>query len=462
MSAITSTTALTSVASEEAPQSGVMDHKAVRVLLFLLPTLATLGPVASIPPMSGGMLQLYRIAYIPTIALLLVVWLANGKRPFMSSRYMAFLIAVLAIAGSILVVAHGYAGMEDHILLVSGLIVAWLLAAAVSSDRRVRDTILQGWILAVLVTATLALLNVLGIFTPRTPFADVFSVYLAAGIGGVGYPGHFGNPNDLGMFAVAAAPLAYAAAKLTKRPWLVWLLALSSLGMVVASLSRMAALGLVLVPLAYLAARSSGTKGRLPVLLTAFVYVLLVGATLIAVVGQNTARRVPILGEFVTQATEGWSYGDALRGATWPALIRESFGDYFFGAGPGQFEALTYELRFALQSSAHNVFLEVMFEYGVIAGAVGLVWLFAAAINAWKRAKAASTETEKLMTAAGIAALTGLILWGLVSSSLISAGPWAIILGTGMGMISTVSLSSDKAVEPATRRPAPSALPPSR
>lgn len=414
----------------------------VRWVILLLPAAVVLGPMASYPMYSGGLFSAYRVLYLPAAIAFFIIWQRHGKPRFDGSRALLVLTALVFVVGAIAIQTSSLTsrGITDHFILVSSLLMAWFVAAAVSCDSVTRNTFLTAWYAAYMLAAAMALLHATGLFVPQT-FTNVLIEAYATYGRQIGFAGTLGNPNDLAAFALAGAPIAYLAARRWDRSWLTWLVFVAAAAMGLVSLSRSALVGLFLIPLVFVAFRLSRTPGRMPVLALVSGYVLLV---LIAFNASGLASRlsgIPFLGPMVDEITGGSVNSDSERISTWVDMLGQSLFVVPLGAGPGQYEEVAQESGFALVVNAHNVFLEVLFEYGLLVGIAGVVWLVVVVFGAWRRASTAATDEDNLVVAIGAASLTGLVVWGLLTSTLITRPPWALLLGMGIGLISSVAVT---------------------
>lgn len=436
----TDSTAVEKSVSAQPPTASLAQKPIVRLVFLLLPMAVVLGPVASYPWNSGGLFTAYRVLYVPAAVFLYIIWHEHGKPRFAGSRALVVFLVLLAAIGTIQVFGSTseYDGTIDHFNLVTGLLMAWLVAAAVSCDVDTRNTFLTGWYVAYMGAAVLAVLHATGIFVPQTFNNVLIAAYAAIGRE-IGYAGTLGNPNDLAAFALAGGPIAYLAARRWARSGWAWLALVAAIVMGLVSLSRSAALGLFLVPLVYVAYRRSSSPGRLPVLLLTSAYALVV---LIAFNATGLAARlegVPFLGRIVSEVTAGLDVADSLRIATWTEMVEQSLFVNPLGMGPGQYEAMVEASGYTLLVNAHNVFLEILLEYGVVVALAGLIWMVIVVVSAWQRARFAS-DANNMVVALGASSLMGLIIWGILTSSLIPRPPWGLLLGTAIGLISSVPL----------------------
>lgn len=414
----------------------------VRWVILLLPAAVVLGPIASYPMYSGGLFSAYRVLYLPAAIAFFIIWRRHGKPNFIGSRALLVLTGLIALFGTAATLFADITsrGATDHFILVSSLLVAWFVAAAVSCDWDTRNTLLTAWFWAYMLAALMAVLHASGLFVPQTFTNILIEAYAATGRQ-IGFAGTLGNPNDLAAFALAGGPIAYLAARRWERPWMTWLIIAAALTMGLVSLSRSVLIGLLVLPLVFVAFRRSPDPGRLPVLAVVGGYLVLL---LVAFSASGLARHlsgVPFLGAIIDEVESGVINADSARVATWRDLWKASFQEPW-GAGPGQYEVVAEESGFAIVVNAHNVFLEILFEYGVIVGMAGLVWIVIVVAKSWQAAKFATSENDNIVVAAAAASLVGLIVWGLLTSTLITRPPWALLLGTAIGLISSVALST--------------------
>jgi hypothetical protein len=425
-------------------EPGLLQSRIVRAILLLFPTAVVFGPLASIPYNSGGWGSLYRLLYIPAAVIFFLVWKHHGRPLFVGMRSMLIFTGLAALVGTFMVLVlrnDAERGAADHYILIVSLVIAWLAAAAISCDQTVRNLLLSGWYVAYLIAAFMAVMHLLGLFIPPTAFGLLASQYLAGGFASIGYSGILGTANDMGSFALAAAPVAYLATRnWENRRWR-YLLFVAAITMVVLSGSRAAVAGMLLLSLVYLTLRRSNTPGRVSIVLIVAAYAAVLSWFLYTVLLRSWLTAVPYLGPVLAEAEGGFNVGDSNRLTTWGYLVELTRDQFPFGVGPGQFEELVYALMFALNTNAHNVFLEVSFEYGGLVGAAGLVWLGVVAYYSVQRARRATTDEDNIVVSAGATVLFGLVLWGLVTSTLITRPQWPLLLGTGLGLVSSVVMS---------------------
>lgn len=425
-----------------------LDSRIIRIIVFILPTAVLFGPLASIPYNSGGWGSLYRVLYVPAAIIFFLVWKHHGRPLFVGMRSMLLFTGLAALVGTFMVLVlqnDSERGAADHYILIVSLVIAWFTAAAVSCDQTVRNLLLSGWYVAYMIAAVMAILHLLGLFIPPTPFGLLASQYLAAGLDPIGYAGVLGNANDLGPFALAGAPLAYLAARRWDSQWWKILVVAAVVTMVLLSGSRAAIAGLLLLPLVFIALRRSNKPGQVSVILVVAAYTVLLFGFLYSVLLRSWMTTVPYLDRVIGEIETGLNASDNDRFNTWFYLFDLSIEQFPFGVGPGQFEELVGVLYFSLDSNVHNVFVEVLFEYGGLVGVAGLAWFAVVAYSVVKSARLARSEDVSVVVSAGAVALVGLALWGSVTSSLITRPQWALLLGTAIGLISSVSSAGSDA-----------------
>lgn len=443
-SAITAGPDFSRVADLPESKPSLAQRSFVRWVLLLIPTAVVLGPTASYPLHSGGFFTLYRLLYLPLAVCCFLIWRQRGGPRFIGSRALLVFIALLALVGTLDTLSPNITsrGTTDHYILVSSLVIAWLVAAAASCDSDARNTLLTGWYVGFMIAAALALMHAAGIFAPQTTIGLFTEAYAATGRQ-IGFSGTLGNPNDLAAFALATAPIAYLAAKRWERPWLTRLVIIAALAMGLVSLSRAALLGLLLLPLAFVALRRSRQPGRLPVLFVVSTYLVLLLLTISASQIGERLLNVPFLGSIASEI-QTVGFQDQSRIITWTEILQQSLSVNPWGFGPGQYEVLAESSLKPLLPNPHNVFLEVMMEYGVFAALAGLVWIGIIIVNSWRRASHAASDWDNLVVSAGATALLGLIVWGSLTSTLITRPSWALILGTGIALVSSVAAPAQR------------------
>lgn len=382
-------------------RSAVLSPALARLGFACLPLLAALGPLASI---RGGVYG-FRIASAALIgvAVLRLLGRASWQPPDQ-----------LLVVTTVVVVASGLAGLP-RIAPGSGnpytefLTISLGLCAALATrawQRHVPGLFLglsRGWVGAGLVTCAIA------------------AVEVATGLHFPGYVAEaapdpaatFGNPNSMAVFLVMAVAWVLPVSREGSRGWraAAWLLVLVSAPVIYLANARLCLLVWAMV--AGATALRELHRSRRGLAGAALSAVPLAGAVLLLGVA-------PVLVGYASElATPGSS------GGVREQLTRQGLAFAVERGGlptwPGSFEALMLTEDDLGKTgglvNAHNIWVEVLVQYGVVSLALMFGWLYACAV-------AGRSVPGGLSVAAG-----ALVVLGLVdSSSLDAPTTWAFVL----------------------------------
>lgn len=385
---------------------------ALRMILWILPF-----ALASTSFLSAGQLGdsvfLARllIAGLVTVGITLSISEAGSRkeRPRMRPEQSAVLVFV---AGLIVWGSASFFWLRDPILgarsvvnLIFALGLAWGVFVIVRRFPSLLFDLSWGWLAAVWVTTAIGLIEVLaGVRLPieRTEYLEDALSTKGFWTGSV-----FQNPNDMGAFMLVALPsvlflLRFSHGSRRLIPLLTLPVAL--VGTLLPA-ARIASGGLVLTLLVYLVIRDdAGVISR----------ILTVLASLLVIVGLVSLfpyylSKLEFLGSSISPDYENSRTQLAVDGL---ALLARTGGA---GVGAGNFEeygvepGLPYERLVVF--NPHNLFIEVLSEYGVLLGAsliLGLGWMG----WRWVRGVEVSAATRPIL----LAGLVGFVFAGMESS----------------------------------------------
>jgi O-antigen ligase len=346
--------------------------------------------VATYPAWHGAVVDLTLLLLAGLAVFLLVPRAAAERAPV----HVAGLLAILLWA-----VANLASGLQGGSLVSprAGVLLLCLMAAAVLP--RGRGACLGAGIFGVLLAAASGLLAVFR-------YEVAFRVPCEAACGGLGFTGVLPNENLLGAVLTATIPFAYLGFRGRVRLLLAFYLA----GMAVATGSRTAALGSVLVVVMLLVVRPSIDERRTSLARTATAW-----CTLIA----TTAASIYIVQH--DWPSSALTTRPALWSVAWDYIERSPW----FGYGPTAWATLyeSSEIPLAAQRSTHNQWTDVLFVAGIV-GAVLLVSMAVAAIVSAGRAR--NSVLLVLATISLIGATEG--AWSIGTVDLLSFSLVALIL----------------------------------
>lgn len=372
-----------------------------RLSFAALPLLAALGPIASI---SGGIYG-FRIALIAIVGLAVLVLLGRGPWPA-PDIWLALATVSIVVTGLVGLprIAVGSSNpYSEYLTLCVGLCAA---LATRAWQRRVPGLFLalsRGWVVAGIVTCAIALVEVItgrhlpGYVTDAAP--DPAAT--------------FGNPNSMAVFLVMSVVWVTPVHSAGSAVWraATWLLVLGSAPMIYLANARLSLLVWALVVVVVVWGGLRRSRHRLAGLALAASPLLVV----VALLGV-----IPVLADYSGEiATPGSS------GGVREQLTRQGLAFAFEHGGlptwPGSFEALM-RAEGDLQGSgglvnAHNIWVEVLVQYGIVSLVLVLGWLCACAV-------AGKSMTGGLLTPVVVFLALGVV----DSSSLDSPSTWAFVL----------------------------------
>ena len=367
-----------------------------RVSLFLLPITACIGPLATI----SGPIFVSRALWI---ALILMGLVCMGRSYWSRSQTsLTFMAVVWIISGVVGITLWGFppGGLRELGGVALGLCLLLALHPLHRATPRVSSAVANGWHLSFWATATIAIYEIrsgqhLGNYLTTNAIEVVSRVSDQPA-------STFGNPNAYGAFLLLCTPwLVYLfptvsrvhripiAAALLMTPFLIW-----------SADARICLAGFTLQVLV-LIARERGSTPVLMLGLVAIVFAAFSSGVLDQAGGTSEVRLALSLNAL-------WLAWDS-------ALI---------GFGPGSFESVLAEggLPFPThgQVNAHNVWFEVLAQYGVAVFIAIAVWLLVAY----------RTPTCRRARPSVRAFIVGLAVAGIADSSILNASYFWVGLAT--------------------------------
>ncbi|HUU54981.1 MAG TPA: O-antigen ligase family protein, partial [Armatimonadota bacterium] len=206
----------------------------------------------------------------------------------------------------------------------------------------------------------------------------------------------FFNPNPLGGFLVLVIPLAVSLAFGARARWvrLLWALgALLSLGALVPTNSKGAVLAAVISVVCYivLAARASARPRR-------SLAVVLLCLALLSLAAGAAVWRSPPLRTGVETALSAESASNRFRILTWQGSARVALAHPWLGIGPGCFKYAFMKYAIAgYTEAAHQNYLQVAAEQGILGGACFLWLLGAMLFTGWRAMSRAEGFRERIV-----------------------------------------------------------------
>ena len=223
----------------------------------------------------------------------------------------------------------------------------------------------------------------------------------------------FFNPNPLGGFFALVLPLAASAAIVGRRLWhrLLWVFAALLLaaailptyskGAMLAALVSMSLYGVLL-------ARASGRPRRnLGIVLGVFgALAVAVGMALLL----STPVRTRVIGTIGTQ-----SHSNMFRLLTWQGTMRMAEANPWVGIGPGAFKHafMNYAVG-GYTEAAHQTYLQVAAEQGLVGGAIFLWLLGAVLLTAGRAVRRAKDFEGRALAIGGLCSVVALMVHGLL------------------------------------------------
>ncbi|WP_134741839.1 O-antigen ligase family protein [Nocardioides sp. 503] len=191
--------------------------------------------------------------------------------------------------------------------------------------------------------------------------------------------GPIGDPNDLAFFLLAGLPLAFALRGSARRPWVYDLAAGVILLAVLGTLSRGALLGLAVVAVAALLMGLVRWKVALGFGALSVVALLVVLTAFPQLIETSLSQKEHVAGQNVSERLD-----------LWQSAGRMTLENPVLGLGPGSFsqqhrdfaDSLPLNINHTLDV-AHNTYLEVSSETGLLGLVVFLAILVTAYLGAW-------------------------------------------------------------------------------
>jgi O-antigen ligase len=408
-----------------------------RILLFLVPPLAVLGPLVPI----AGPLFGFRLVVIVLMFSLIIAGHRSGKSPVPGVLWSVIGLFVLSTVGHMLLGRVGENGWGEVASVATGLalVIAVLTLGAGASVLR---PLLSGWLAAFMLTAVIAGLELsTGLRMPNHLIGrDALAVASESAPAST-----LGNPNDYALLLVLAVVPLVTGFHLSRRRGArrLYFVALASTPLLVyATQSR---LGLVLIVIIFAAL----LLPRIP--LASLIAAPLVAALmLIAIFTPATVTRLIDVG---VADWSGFFLGGG-SGAVRANLVSNglavSASSGFLGVGPGGFPgALADSNTLAFTAgitSPHSGVIEVLAQYGFIGLLVAILWFRQMCGTVWAAAPWKVAPATRTPAVAVILLLVLAPVWSLMTSTTLSSSVLWVFLATVASLSQTLGRSVNDAV----------------
>lgn len=395
-------------------------------MLFALPTLAVAGPWLPV----AGPLFAFRIIVPPLLAIAIVIARQVGVDRNALRR--AVILAIgWVVVGAALGARAGNRELALRALLSVGIglccIVILTLVARFQRGLRAFEC---GWIVALAVALIPGLVEI----TTDNHLPGYLSAYEPGRVMPRMPASFFGNPNNLAAFIILSAPTLarWGSRGRSWRRWLAIVLGVASYVTVCFTGSRIAlaglALGVAAAPLAWHRPRfliASLPAAAAVVLLAGVPSLLFQAADSSPGASAQKAQYNPSsIVEDMSDPTATSAAGSRLE--VYRRALHMAVESRGLGVGPGQFapqiEAMNKTEGFTTVSAPHNLYLQILAEYGVLLFLLVLWWLGSVLVAGFRRA--APTHPPGVRSRAATAAVTLTIL------SLASLAPSDFLLGS--------------------------------
>ncbi|KRE35492.1 hypothetical protein ASG73_16285 [Janibacter sp. Soil728] len=390
-----------------------------RLSLFLIPSLAALGPWASFTPGAEGSPYFFRILLVlmllPALSGLRQEW--HTLPPRMRSAAWASLIFLLWGCFGLLWTPDTALGQRNLISVTLGMISVGVMLGTMRGNPRAMASLRWGFLAAVVVTGAIGLWEIRtgAHLSEHTDGAYSFSSTSIAA--------SFINPNNFGAFLLGTVgPTLIVIARLRSivAQGLVSLLLVFTLFLAINTESRGAvagALTLILIASLALAAFDLGYF---------LVTVLLVTPVALAIPVFFSRRLSALITSVTSQADAG---SDSLRVALTEHAVRYFFESGGVGTGPGSFQAVLAadpQRGTGRIVPAHNTFAQIAAEYGVI-GLVAFLVIIVACVAAVL--PVAKVGPQRLLQFEVVLCFAALVYAGLIASSVLGDPSWWVLIG---------------------------------
>jgi O-antigen ligase len=348
----------------------------------------------------------------PTEGLLLLSAMAIGLRSLLGRDEEHIAPAHAAFGGFILIMVAGFAYAQET-LPIAKVVFQWtvILICAVHVSSRDRGTVANVLVCIAVAGGVVGLIAMLSSGNQELHAGGSFATGRAQA--------SFAQPKVLAFFLAMALPLALMLAGRGQLAWRVFMLAMAAfaVGGLLLTLSRQGVIGMILAVLVLLAwppfRRKLFALLGIVVVVAALNMGTLINQRDAAVVGS----RLSLVGERLQTLTEGRQVKQDQRVKIWsaaPAMIADR---PFFGVGAANYSVWSprynvLEAPGVAFDHAHNVFLTVAIEEGIVGLAVFL--LFLAAVVAAGVGALRSGGPDKPLALAIVAALVAELGMGIV------------------------------------------------
>jgi O-antigen ligase len=298
------------------------------------------------------------VGYAVMIACILSIAFKGSARKLTNTHFLIFGFVSYAIASNIWTVDGGSSvqSATSELQLAVMVILVWQVARSVEDVHQLMNAYVAGGVVAV-------------IFTVQSFLSGDSTLYERYAAGGF-------DPNDLALTLVISIPIACFLAHHTRRG--LWCLlyyvyigaVLFAIGLTASRGGALAALvSLVIIPISW--AKEPGARK-----IFAASFGLLLLACLFYYMPDSTSKRLATIDEEMATGT--------LNGRTvaWDAGLR-SFGEHpFLGVGIGAFRsAVSFDIPGGMV--AHNTFITVLVECGILGGGIFLIIIGCLIRTAW-------------------------------------------------------------------------------
>jgi len=399
-------------------------------LVLYVYTAFFIGRVHELLPFLASMRIVFVLGLVSVVAALLTPWRAKNRVLMQREVRIVIALCVLAVIVTPLGVWPGgsWSFLTD---IFSRILVFFFLVVALATSRRVIQRLL--W-------SVLTGVALLGIFTVGGGVA-VATVY-----GGRAYASSTYDPNDVSMIMVCALPLAAFAA-----------VALRGVGRVLATaaavvyvlatimtLSRGGFIGLIVVSLLLLFRLGTAALGRRLVILGVVVTILATAAPARYWDVMSTIWSPRAGGEYLES-------GVFSRIALWEGGLNLFLDDPLTGAGIGMYEVaegLSHGGR-GKWSAAHNSFIQVAAELGILGLALFAALIVVSLRNARQAVRAAKSEV-RLRPLAWIAVAVETSLYAYVVEGFALSQAYSPMLYFLIGIATALRLQVELRPQPVT------------
>lgn len=372
-----------------------------RALFGVLPLLAAIGPLLTV--YRGAFAFRLACAFIIAYAMMFLLGRSPWRGPDVLLLASTVAMVVCGLFGFRLITQEADNPYSEFLSVALGLLTALAARAWQRRSPRIYLSLCRGWVLAALFACALAVAEVMtGRHLPG--YLESAAPDPAAA---------FGNPNALAAFLVMATVWSMPVLRAGGLMWraVTWMLFLASAPLLFLTSSRLA-----MVMWIVLLGCSAWNVVRWPTTALASLGATLVPLGIAVAVVATTPRLLSYVDEISTIASSGGVRGEVTRQGLHFATQR-----WGLPSGPGSFEVLIVErgdvTRTAGVINAHNVWVEILVQYGALSLLLFLSWMVACVVT---RSGAHVEIGPAVVTLLGV---------GLIDSSLLDdASLWLFVL----------------------------------